>query len=68
VFWSAVLIDILALGVAWSAWKSPGTSVAGVFVAVAASTAVAVATMVAARIIVVTSGRDRDRATRKCTP
>ena len=53
IFWSAVFIDVLALGIAWSAWKAFETSIPVLVVAVSASIVCALATVVAARLLIV---------------
>lgn len=55
IFWTAVIVDVFALGVAWSAWKSPEATPVSVVVAVAATLVCAAATVVAGRILVVIS-------------
>ena len=57
VFWSAVVIDVIALGFAWSAWKTPSSSPAVVVVALVATPVAAAASIVAGRILVVLSRR-----------
>jgi hypothetical protein len=53
IFWTAVLFDVLALGVAWSAWKATGPL--ALVVAIPATFACAAATLVAGRVLVVVS-------------
>ncbi len=56
-FWWAVVVDVVALGVAWSAWKTPHSSPTVVVVALVATAASAAASVVAGRILVVLSRR-----------
>lgn|GEM_PF-6069337 len=53
IFWTAVLIDVFALGAAWSAWKASAPF--ALVVAAAATAVCAVATLVAGRILIVVS-------------
>jgi len=57
IFWCAVVVDVLALGVAWSAWKAPHPQVA---TAIIATTVLIVATTLAGRILVVVARVKRD--------
>jgi nicotinamidase-related amidase len=50
VFWFAVVVDVVALGFAWSAWKAPHPQGA---TAIIATTVLIVATALAGRILVV---------------
>ena len=52
-FWIAVFVAIFALGVAWSAWKATTTTQLALVVAIPATLVCAVATLGAARVVIV---------------
>ena len=65
IFWTAVIVDVFALGVAWSAWKSPGGTPVPLVIAVTATLVCAAATIVAGRILVVVNRVTSRRDTRR---
>ena len=54
-FWTAVILDVFALGVAWSAWKALDTTPRSLVIALPATLACVAATLVAGRILFVIS-------------
>ena len=53
IFWVAVLVDIVALGIAWSTWKASHHFGLALGVAVPATIVCAVATLVAGRVLII---------------
>ncbi len=58
-FWIAVGIDVVALGIAWPTWKLVPTSPLALFVAIPATLVCVGATAVAGRVLTVVSSASR---------
>jgi hypothetical protein len=61
-FWIAVFVAVLSLGVAWSAWKAIHAVPLALVAAVPATLVCAVATLAAARIVVIVTRAARVNA------
>ena len=67
-FWIAVGIDVVALGIAWPTWKLVSTSPLALFVAIPATLVGGGATAVAGRVLTVVSRASRPGISEAITP
>lgn len=58
-FWTAVVIDVVALGIAWSTWKLVSTSPIALLAAIPATLVCVGATAVAGRVLIVVARASR---------
>ena len=61
VFWTAVLVTVFTLGIAWSAWKTTNTSALALLIAVPASVMSVVSALVAARVLTLVTRAHNNR-------
>lgn len=59
IFWVAVLVDIVAFGIAWSTWKASHNSRFALGVAIPATIVCAAATLVAGRVLIIVTRGSR---------
>jgi hypothetical protein len=59
IFWTAVLIEVIGLGIAWSAWRAVSDSSLALLIAVPASAIGVAAAIVSGRILTVVTRESR---------